>query len=240
MLEEIKAALEPKKEEILALVKRARIFYIIIGVEFVLMIASLVVCSLSGMEIFPGIGLMPSFIGFFVIFALLAVTVGINYYMSRNGRRNFGVSLGEELIGKIYNSFLKEKSKTTKINGFAQSTTKKGLSNELTFENELFRYKFSTETWKEISISSGLMSNRYRRNTRYVYYVIYRLLKLPIEFTAIGDDLAIITTDSLGSHKSVFESESIEFNKRFNVNGKDLQKITPFLFTKPNSKNAWC
>jgi hypothetical protein len=72
------------------------------------------------------------------------------------------------------------------------------------------------------------MSNRYRRNTRYVYYVIYRLLKLPIEFTAIGDDLAIITTDSLGSHKSVFESESIEFNKRFNVNGKDLQKITRF------------
>jgi hypothetical protein len=86
MLEEIKAALEPKKEEILVLVKRARIFYIIIGIEFVLMIASLVVCSLSGMEIFPGIGLMPSFIGFFVIFALLAVTVGINYYMSRNGR----------------------------------------------------------------------------------------------------------------------------------------------------------
>jgi hypothetical protein len=34
MLEEIKAALEPKKEEILVLVKRARIFYIIIGIEF--------------------------------------------------------------------------------------------------------------------------------------------------------------------------------------------------------------
>jgi hypothetical protein len=236
MKDEVKKLIEPHKERINEIVRTNRIglWFIISG--FLVMFATLIYLIVAMVALDDEkTSVITKFVplGGVIIFLILG---GIGFFILRKRRRSFGdnefITQDEKTLFALYESYLKEHHKTTSIQRANVRKVDDKTVVSFFFKNELFEYLFETRTWKKVTGRYGGFS-RYG-NRQHVYYYVQYVFRKKVAGSDANEGVLIaeINTDSVMNHKSDFESESIPFNKMFNVNGQDLLAITKMFTPK--------
>jgi hypothetical protein len=127
-----------------------------------------------------------------------------------------------DIVKNLYQTYYDDKKVGITIEKIEVNPILNGFENSFFLSDDKFKYIYTTKNWYELPVAV------YRG--KYSFYnetIIIKKHKTNEKSTE--EIIATLTPGNLIDHKSDFKSESIDFNKHFNVKGKDLIKITKLL-----------